>query len=134
MIMYRNGSEIIFADHLSHNLDTKSSPNKVERLTKLDALTVASVDLNVSQMKLPEIKDKIEVDPELIQLSKLIVSGWLDRQSEVSDFVKAYLNFRDELSLLNGVVLKGSRIVIPKAMRTEVINQICDSHLGQSAS
>ena len=90
MITYRKGSEIILADHLSHNLGTKSNPNKVERLTKLGKLTVANVDLNVSKMKLTEIKDKTGVYPELIQLGKLIVSGWLDRQPEVSDFLKPY--------------------------------------------
>ena len=58
--MYRKGSEIIFAECLSCNLDTKSNHNKVERLTKLDKLTVANVDLNVSQMRLTEIKDKTE--------------------------------------------------------------------------
>ena len=52
MIMYRKGSDIVFADHLSHNLDTKSITKKVERLTELDILKMANVDLNVSQMKL----------------------------------------------------------------------------------
>ena len=89
-IVYRKGSEIVFADQLSCNLNTKSNPNKVGRLTKPDKLIVANVDLNVSQMKLTEIKDKMGVDPELIQLSKLIMSGWPDRQPEVSDFVKPY--------------------------------------------
>ena len=72
------------------------------------------------------------MDSELIQLSKLIMSGWPDTQSQVSDFVKSYWNFSDELSILNGIVLKGSRIVIPKAMRTEILNQIHDGHLRQS--
>ena len=80
MIMYGKGSEIVFTDHLSHNLDTKGNPNKVEKLIKLDKLTVANVDLIVSQMKLTEIKDKIGVDPEMIHLSKLIMSGLLDSQ------------------------------------------------------
>ena len=51
---------------------------------------MANVDLNVSQTKLMEIKDKTGMDPELIQLGKLIMSGWPDRQSDVSDFVKCY--------------------------------------------
>ena len=55
---------------------------------------MANVDLNVSQMKLTEIKDKTGVDPELIQQSKLIMSTWPDRQSEVSDFVKPSFNCR----------------------------------------
>ena len=60
------------------------------------------------------------MDLELIQIGELIMSGWLERQSVVSDFLKPYWNFRDELSILNGIVLKGTRIVIPKAKRTEV--------------
>ena len=58
MIMYRKGSEIIFADHLSYNLDTKSNPNKVDRLTKLGKLTVANVDLNVSQINLQKLRTR----------------------------------------------------------------------------
>ena len=105
--MYRKWSEIISADHFSLYLGTKSNPNKVEWLIELDKLTVANVDINVSHTKLIEIKDKTGVDQELIQLSKLIVYGRLDKQPEVSDFVKPYWIFRDEISMLNGIVLKG---------------------------
>ena len=66
----------MFADHLSRNLDIKSETGKI---TELDKLSIANVDLNVSQVKLRKIQEKTKLDPELIQVSKLIVSGLPDR-------------------------------------------------------
>ena len=67
----------MFADHISRNLDaTTSKPGKI---TELDKLLIANVDLNVSQVELSKIQWKTKLDPELIQVSKLIVSGWPDR-------------------------------------------------------
>ena len=63
IIVYHNGSEIVFLDHLSGNLNTKS---ETEKITELDKLSIANVDLNVSQVKLSEIQKKFKLDPELI--------------------------------------------------------------------
>ena len=51
-IVYHKGSEIVFAGHLSNNLDTKTS--EPGTITELDQLSIANVDLNVSQVKLSE--------------------------------------------------------------------------------
>ena len=73
-IVYHKGSEIVFEDHLSRNLDTKTS--ETGKITELDKLSIAHVDLNVSQVNLHEIKEKTKLYPELIQVSMLIVSRW----------------------------------------------------------
>ena len=120
----------MFGDHLCRNLDTKTS--ETGKITELNKLLIANVDLNVSQVKLREIQEKTKLDPELIQVSKLIVSGWLDRQTDVSELARPYWNFKDELSVLDGVLLKDSHIIVPKSMRTDVLNQIHEGHLGVS--
>ena len=81
-------------------------------------------------MELSEIHEKCKLDPELIQVSKLIVSGQPDRQTHVSELARPYWNFRDELSVLDGVLLKGNCIVVPKLMRTDVLKQIHEGHIG----
>ena len=63
--VYCNGLEIVFADHLSRNLDTKSETGRIIELAKL---SIAYVDLNVSQVKLSEIQEKTKLDPEPIQV------------------------------------------------------------------
>ena len=43
----------------------------------------------------------------------------------------SFWNYRDELSYLDELLLKGERNIIPKAMRVEMINKIHNtSHLG----
>ena len=74
--VYYKGSEIVFTDNLNRNLNTK---NETGKITELDKLLIANFDLNVSQVKLREIQETFQCDNELIQVSKLIVSGWPDR-------------------------------------------------------
>ena len=127
-IVYHKGSEIIFTDHLSRNFDTKSSKELCK--TSLNRLSIGNIDLNTCQVKLTEIQRLSKTDPELIQVSKLIITGWPDKQTKISEIVKPYWNFRDKLSILDGVVLKVNRVVVPKLMRNDVLKQIHEGHLG----
>ena len=74
--VYCKGSEIVFVDPLSRNMNTKSESGKI---MELDKLSISNVDLNVSQVKLSETQGKSKLDAELIQVSTLIVTGWPDR-------------------------------------------------------
>ena len=44
--------------------------------------------------------------------------------------IHEFWNYRDEMSEINGVVMKGDRIVIPATLRSEMLAQVHDSHLG----
>ena len=44
--------------------------------------------------------------------------------------IREYWAYRDELSTQNGVLFKGSRIIIPNSMRPEMLVRIHSSHLG----
>ena len=103
-------------------------------MTSLDRLSIANIDLNVSQIKLTEIKRLSKTELELTQVAKLIITGWPDKQTKISEIAKPYWNFRDELNIPNGVVLKDNRVVVPKVMRNHVFKQIHEGHLGVTKS
>jgi len=63
-------------------------------------------------------------DEELQKLRKKIEQGWQ------SPDMRSYFHFRDELAILNGVILKGTRIVVPKSLRAEMLERIHEGHLG----
>ena len=44
--------------------------------------------------------------------------------------VREYRTFRDELAVADGLIFKGSSIVIPKALRKTILSQIHEAHLG----
>ena len=53
----------MFADHVSRNLNTESETGKI---TELDKLSIANVDLNVNQVKDTDMQEKSKLDHELI--------------------------------------------------------------------
>ena len=67
----------------------------------------------------------------MLMLKRLIVQGWPKDIKQCPTLVKSYWNFRDELNIIDGIVLKGNCIVIPTKFRSELLSLLHDdSHLG----
>lgn len=60
----------------------------------------------------------------------LISAGWPDNKLQSPLCVREYWSYRDELSTQNGLVFRGTRIIIPHSMRTEMTIRAHRSHLG----
>ena len=73
-------------------------------------------------------------DPELSALHKLISEGWPPKRSSVPDNLKDYWNYRDELMVENGILLKSHKFIVPKNIQSEYINKIHAGHLGINKS
>ncbi|CAB3990867.1 Retrovirus-related Pol poly from transposon [Paramuricea clavata] len=69
-------------------------------------------------------------DTTLSVLCKIISEGWPEKRSECPAYLHPYWNYRDELTVSNGMILKGSRIVIPRFLQTEVLQQLHYAHQG----
>ena len=70
-------------------------------------------------------------DPQRLMLKELIIQGWPKNIKQCPLLVRSYWNFRDELSLADGVIVKGTCIVIPAKYRPELLSLLHDdSHLG----
>ena len=89
------------------------------------------MELNASPTKLDQIKTETQVDEELQMLVRYINSGWPAKHSECSESIRKYFNFRDELSVVDGLILKGNRIVIPAKFQDDALSQLHLSHLGK---
>ena len=58
------------------------------------------------------------------------MSGWPSTIKEILQVLHPYWTFREELTIEDGLILKGTRIVIPNKKHETILNQIHDSHLG----
>ena len=63
-------------------------------------------------------------------LKKLVVQGFPEKSKSVHSSIREYWNFRDEISLENGLILKGERVIIPESMRSEFTTKIHEGHQG----
>jgi hypothetical protein len=76
------------------------------------------------------IKGWTEKDPVLARVHHFILHGWAASNSKSE--LQPYFNRKDELSVSDGCVLWGARVVIPPPGRDIVLNQLHDSHPGIS--
>ena len=126
-VVYAPGHQLLLADTLSRAPDSHQ-PVHDSRFVTVNAL----LHLPVSDGKLQEIREATASDPELVAVLKAIREGWPDKSvlhSSTSEMMTLY-NVRDTLSVENGIILKGERIVIPRAMRKSVKASLHAGHLG----
>ena len=127
-IQYKPGKSMIFADHLSRNVNSECS--KVPTIPGLN-LDVSSLELNASPSKLECIRQESERDPQMLMLKELIIQGWPKDIKQFPIPIRLFWNFRDELFLIDGIVVKGNRIVIPRKFQPDLLSLLHDdSHLG----
>ena len=53
-------------------------------------------------------------DDKLVLLKYMITNGWLSSIKEIPPEIQAYWTFHEELTIEDGLILKGTQIVIPK--------------------
>ena len=80
------------------------------------------------------LKEETANDPELSALHKLISEGWPPKRSSVPDNLKDYWNYRDELTVENGILLKSHKFIVPKNLQSVYIDKIHAGHLGINKS
>ena len=129
-LVYKPGKEMTLADTLSRAYleDEPNSDNLSEDL--ICAVNMVLNNLPVSDAKLKAIQQATRADPVMTKLQNVIRLGWPNNRVEVPQCLRAYWNFREELSEANGIILKGERIVIPTSLRKEMLEKIHASHMG----
>ena len=72
----------------------------------------------------------------LSRLNPLPSEGSLDLQTvcpmqkQVPAQLRTYWPYQDELSIENGLILKGERVIIPQTKRGDIIEKIHQAHQG----
>ena len=120
------GKDMIFSDHLSCNVNTDAKQN--EPTCKGLDLKVHDVFLNASREKCVSLANEMSKDPVLITLKHMIIEGWPKQRGKCPENLKIFWNYRDELSILDSLVLKGTRIVIPSQCQEDILNQLHEAH------
>ena len=70
----------------------------------------------------------MKADSTLASLTDLIIIGWPDSMQDLPDNLHPYWCFRDQLTILDGLVMKGSRVFIPASMRPGTLTRPRDVH------
>ena len=86
--------------------------------------------MNASDDKCISLAKETDKDEILVTLKAQIIKGWPEHRDECPRNLVDYWNYRDELSILDGLVLKGTRIIVPKQCRNDLLDKIHEGHFG----
>ncbi|KXJ19477.1 Uncharacterized protein K02A2.6 [Exaiptasia diaphana] len=131
-VVYKPGSQMYLADHLSR----APLPVIEEFQSEFEVFAVEVESINplesikVSPDRLNQIQKATGQDLILETLKSTVLQGWPETKDEVPQNIREYWNFREEITLYNGILLKNQRVIIPKAMRPEILSRIHSSHQG----
>ena len=98
------------ADCLSWNV-------QIESALEDEAINVTVTAISMFQeVKINQIKCETSKDLTLFKLAKMVLTGWPDQRAEIDPDVHAFWIHHWNLSIVDGVMMNGTRIVIPRSL------------------
>ena len=85
--------------------------------------------LPISDQKVRKLQTETTKDDTLQKLKKYVLEGWPPKK-KIDVSIAPYSSYREELSCHDGLLLKGSRIIVPYTLRSEIKSAIHMGHPG----
>ena len=127
---YLKGKNNSIADALSRLPNpVLDEPNDQE----LETIPVHAITntVNATESRLNKLRRATTMDPALQQLIQYILHGWPTYRHQAHPSLHPYWNYKHELSIEDGIIFKGERLVIPESERQEYIQDLHAGHLGE---
>ena len=128
-VVYQKGSTMVLADTLSRAFLADCASSRF-----VSNLHLVTADTSVSQGGRAALKVATQGDADMVLLRQVIMDGWPLSKAAAPLAVRAYFDVRDELTVDDGMVLKGNRIVVPKGLRRQMLRKAHDGHVGMEGS
>jgi hypothetical protein len=129
-LTWKPGNEVQIADMLSRSFpepDELTQPDPTASVNMVEYLAVGDA-------KLTKLRHHTLNDESLQQLKTVIQQGWPETKQDVPNLVSPYYHIRDELSVQDGLIFRGERVVVPASLKDEMKRTVHGSHMGVEAT
>ncbi|XP_045170972.2 uncharacterized protein K02A2.6-like [Mercenaria mercenaria] len=126
-VVHKKGSNIPIGDALSRIYEPETYP---EMFADMDVQVHTVKSLPISEDRVAKIRSETETNAQLQAVNGYILEGWPNERSTCSKDAQDYWNHRDELAVEDGIIVRGSKIVIPKSEQSDMINAVHMNHPG----
>ena len=128
-LVYKRGKELYIADTLSRAY----LPNDGTAEPEEEEYEVMAV-MPMSNSRLKKLQNDTAEDKTCQIIKKLVKNGWPQHYKDVPISARPYHHIRDELSYENELVMRGTRVVVPKAQQQDIVKQLHKGHPGIEAT
>lgn len=115
-------SNIWLADPLSR-LPNPENKEEIDWGVKMELI-------QFEKTKLEEIQQNIENYPILWELVEIISHGWPEKKIDLPTCIRQYWSYRDELSVENWIIPKGTRVFIPEPLHNGILKDLDTGPMG----
>lgn len=129
-LQYKPGSQQVVADMLSR-APVSSAMNEKETWSKCEVFLMETSPTEYTDMtdrRLERMRQLGSMDPGYQQLIKMVTQGWPGRRASCDALVSNYWTFQEELAVQDGLVYRGTRLVVPLNMVREICDALHGSH------
>lgn len=129
-LVYKPGKKLIVADTLSRAFGLNKEFDENLDFDIESEICAVELSLNITDHKKQEIKNLTLKDSELSQLKNFLEQGWPKSIKNCPENIKFYYKFKEEISCIDQLIFKGQKLIVPQAMRKEILRKLHYSHLG----
>ena len=109
--------------HLDHTTDKAQGDEEVDRLGAINEILLCESTMTALQ-------DHTASDAEIQLVQSFIQSGWPATSKDLDPTIVPYFHIRDELTIQDGIIFRGDRIVIPQPLQKQTLSDSHAAHQG----
>ena len=84
----------------------------------------------VTERRLLELRSATKEGRSMQQLQQIIVEGWPEDKIHHDPEVRPYFSMRKEITVQDGLIFRGNRVVVPMTQRAVLKEKLHSTHLG----
>lgn len=123
-VAYKPGQDLQIADALSRAYLPSSGTAEIAPDDVEAQVHAVISSLPMSSAKLANFREQTRHDDVLQRLCAYMQTGWPAYKHEIPVSVRAYWTYRDDMHCVQDLIFKGERLVVPTAMRKEMLKLI----------
>lgn len=128
-VVYKPGRYLKIADTLSRAPLEDTALSEVDKEIALHCNFISS-HLEFPFADIDAVAEHSRKDEIFLKIFEYVKNGWPDFRGRLEEDVKPYFKIKDEITVLNDMLLKNNQILIPKTLRRIVLNKIHEGHMG----
>ncbi|XP_059061669.1 uncharacterized protein K02A2.6-like [Achroia grisella] len=129
-LKYKPGRLLYIADTLSRAATDRSRDDDETYDEVMIHVNTLYENVEASSIMLNKIKEESIKDVVLNKVSDYYFTGWPSNKRDVTSLIKPFWNVHNEIHVVNSILFKGDRVIIPDSLRNEMLSRIHEGHLG----
>jgi hypothetical protein len=106
----------------------KNDDVRPDQLIPLHHLTEA---IPANETCIDAVRRASAADATLQQLAQYVHHGWPAQRGECDPKVRDYWSSREDISLEDGILFRGTQMIIPTELRHKFLDKLHEAHLGE---